>query len=260
MKDKKIWITGASSGIGEALTYELSRLDAELIISARRQEELERVKHNCKNPDKVHIRILDLSAHDKLPTIANELIAKHGFIDILINNGGISQRSLTLDTAIEVDKKIMDINYFGTIILTKSILPYMVSQKKGHIISLSSLTGKFGTPKRSAYAASKHALHGFFDTLRAEVYKDNVYITLVCPGYTRTNVAINALTATGEAANTTDSDIEQGIKPEVLAKKIVKAIINKKEELIVGGKEVIAVYLKRFFPRLLSKILRNKNT
>ncbi len=259
MNNKKVWITGASSGIGEALTYEFSKLDAEVIISARRTEELERVKNNCQNPAKIHIQQLDLLEHDKIPVVAKEVIEKHGFIDILVNNGGISQRSKTLETTIEVDKKIMNINYFGTIILTKSVLPYMVKRQTGHVVSLSSMTGKFGAPLRSAYSASKHALHGFFDTLRAEIYKDNVHITLVCPGFTQTNVAYNALQANGEACKKQDDDIAKGIPPEVLAKKIIKAIKNKKEELIVGGKkELTGIYLKRFFPRLFSKAMRKQ--
>lgn len=257
-KNKNIWITGASSGIGEALVYQFSKLSANLIISARRQTELERVKQNCENPEKVSIQLIDLAKHDEIENIAKKVLYKHKKIDILINNGGISQRSPTVKTTIEVDKKIMNINYFGTIILTKAVLPKMIEQKSGHIVTLSSLTGKFGAPLRSAYAASKHALHGFFDTLRSEIFKHNVHVTLICPGYTSTNVAKNALTATGEAHKSNDKDIERGMKPEILAKKIIKAINKKQEELIVGGNEVIAVYLKRFFPKLLSKILKKK--
>ncbi len=256
---KNIWITGASSGIGEALSYQFSKLGANIIISSRRQEELERVKQNCENPDKVSIQLIDLANHDEIPNIAQKVVNEHSHIDILINNGGISQRSKTVETAIEVDKKLMNINYFGTIILTKSVLPYMIKRRQGHIVSVSSLTGKFGAPLRSAYSASKHALHGFFDTLRAEMFKYNIHISLICPGYTSTNVAKNALTATGEATNITDKDIAAGMKPEVLANKIIKAINNKKDELIVGGNEVLAVYLKRFFPRLLARLLRKKS-
>ncbi len=257
-KGKKIWITGASSGIGEALTYEFSKLDAEIIISSRRQDELERVKQNCKNPENISIQLIDLSKHDEISKIADKVISEHGFVDILVNNGGISQRSLTVETAIEVDKKIMNINYFGTIILTKAVLPQMMKRKTGHVVTISSLTGKFGAPSRSAYSASKHALHGFFDTVRSEMHKYNVYVSVICPGYTRTNVSINALTANGETNNYTDKDIAGGMKPEVLAAKIIKAVDKKKAELIVGGNEVIAVYLKRFCPRLLYRLLRKK--
>ncbi len=258
-KDKNIWVTGASSGIGEALVYKFSQLGANVIISSRRQEELERVKKNCQTPANVSIQLIDLANHDEIPKIVEKVIKKHKRIDILVNNGGMSQRSKTVETAIEVDKKLMNINYFGTIILTKAILPNMIQQQQGHIVTVSSLTGKFGAPLRSAYSASKHALHGFFDTLRAEMFKHNIYISLICPGYTNTNVAKNALTANGTATNSTDKDIVAGMKPDFLANKIIKAINNKKEELIVGGNEVIAVYLKRFFPRLLSRLLRKKS-
>ncbi len=258
--NKNVWITGASSGIGEALSYEFSELGANLIISSRRIEELERVKQNCENPDKVSIQPIDLAKHDEIPLIVQKVLDANGSIDILVNSGGISQRSLTVETAIAVDKRIMNINYFGTIILTKAVLPQMMEQRNGHIVTISSLTAKFGAPLRSAYCASKHALHGFFDTLRFEMFKYNVYISLICPGYTQTNVSKNALTATGEATNFTDNDIAAGMKPDVLAKKIIKAISSRKEELIVGGKEVMAVYLKRFFPRLLSKLLRKRSS
>lgn len=258
--DKIIWITGASSGIGEALVYELSKKGAEIIISARRAEELERVKNNCANKEKIFIRTLDLSKHHEIPLIANEIINKHGSIDILINNGGISQRSLAKETPIEIDKKIMDINFFGTVCLTKSVLPSMLERKKGHIVVMSSLTGKFGTQLRSAYSASKHALHGFFDTLRYETWKEGLKITIICPGFVKTNVSINALTASGNAQNTMDEATNNGMSPEKLAKKIVKALKRNKEEFIAGGREISGVYIKRFFPGLFTWMIKRSKT
>lgn len=256
--DKTIWITGASSGIGEALTYEFSKLGAKIIISARRKEELERVKENCVQKENIQIQELDLAKHDGIQEIVSLVLNQNTKIDILINNGGISQRSLASNTPLDIDKKIMDINYFGTICLTKAILPSMISNKNGHIVVISSLTGKFGAPLRSAYAASKHALHGFFDTLRTETWKDNINVSIICPGYIRTNVSINALTATGVAQNSMDPETDKGMKPEVLAQHIIKAIKMKKEELVVGGKETLGVYIKRFFPKLFSKIIRKQ--
>jgi short-subunit dehydrogenase len=254
---KTVWITGASSGIGEALTYEFAKLGAKLIISARNVKELERVKANCNGEsDNITIQRLDLENHKEIKDIAQQVLKKVGTIDILVNNGGISQRSFAKETPLEVDKKLMNINFFGTVCLTKEVLPSMLDKKKGHIVVISSLTGKFGAPRRSAYAASKHALHGFFDTLRAETWKDNITISLICPGFIRTNLSFNAVTSTGEAQKSMDGAIDKGMPPEVLAKKIIKAIKNKKEELIVGGKETIGVYLKRFLPKLFSKIIR----
>jgi dehydrogenase/reductase SDR family member 7B len=256
--NKKIWITGASSGIGESLAYEFSKLGAEIIISSRRADELERVKNNCQNKDKTFIQILDLAKHDEIASIAGQVLNRFGKIDILVNNGGISQRSLCKETPLEIDKKIMDINYFGTVCLTKAILPSMLERKEGYIVVISSLTGKFGAPLRSAYAASKHALHGFFDSLRIESSKDGLKITLVCPGYIRTNVSINALTASGKPQNSMDPDSDNGMPPEKLAKKIIKAIDHGQEEIVIGGKEIMGVYLKRFLPRLFSNMMKMK--
>lgn len=255
---KTIWITGASSGIGEALTYEFAKLGAKIVISARRANELERVKNNCPKPQKITTQALDLAKHGEINGIAQKVLEEAGHIDILVNNGGISQRSLAKETPLEIDKKIMDINFFGTICLTKAVLPSMIERKSGHIVVQSSLTGKFGAPLRSAYAASKHALHGFFDTLRTEVYTENIFVSIICAGYVRTNVSINAITASGNAQNSMDPETDKGMSPEYLAGRIINAIKNKKEELVVGGKETLGVYLKRFFPKWFSKIIRKQ--
>ena len=256
---KTVWITGASSGIGKALTYEFAKLGAKIIISSRNVEELEKVKANCNGEaGNITIQRLDLEKHDEIKDIAQQVLKEIDHVDILINNGGISQRSLTKETPLEIDKRLMNINFFGTICLTKELLPSMLNRKEGHIVVISSLTGKFGAPLRSAYAASKHALHGFFDTLRSEIWKDNINISIICPGYIKTNISINAITKSGEAQNSMDDATDKGMKPEVLAKKIIKAIKSKKEESVIGGTETIGVFLKRFFPRLFSKIIRKK--
>ena len=258
-KNKVIWVTGASSGVGEALVYAFDKASAQIIISARRQSELERVKSNCtQDPNRIFVLPLDLEDHDSIPEKSNTALKKFGKIDILFNNGGVSQRSFAKDTKVEVDKKIMNINYFGAMILTKAVLPSMIKNKSGHIAVMSSLTGKFGVPLRSAYAASKHALHGFFDTLRAEVFKDNIKVTIICSGYIKTNIAVNALTEKGNSKNEKDPDIENGLTPEFFTEKALKAIEKGKEELLLGGKEKFGVYLKRFTPCLFSKIIRKK--
>jgi short-subunit dehydrogenase len=256
-ENKTVWITGASSGIGEALVYAFAEKGAEIIISARREKELERVKSNCKHSDRIIVEPIDLENYTALKEHADKLFEKVDKIDLLINNGGISQRSLVKDTGLEVDKRIMDINYFGTVALTKAVLPNMLKNKNGHIVVISSVTGKIGVPLRSAYAASKHALHGFFDTLRFEVWKENIAVTLVCPGFIRTNVSMNALTANGTAQNTMDDATDKGMEPSELAQKIIKAIENKKEEVyFAGSKESLGLYLKRFAPALLSRMMR----
>ena len=181
--NKVIWITGASSGIGEALAKAFAIEGAKLVLSARREGELQRVKNALKlKNDDVMILPLDLSDTSKIDELTNQVIAQFGRIDILVNNGGISQRSFTKNTPLEIDRKIMEINFFGTVAITNSVLPYMLKQQSGHIVTTSSIAGKFGFYYRSAYSASKHALHGFFESLRMEVYKDNVNVLLVCPG------------------------------------------------------------------------------
>ena len=256
-KDKIVWITGASSGVGEAMVYAFNNEQAQLIISSHEPEELERVKNNCKfEPENIFVLPFNLSEHKKIPNLVKTVINKFKKVDILFNIGGISQRALAKDTIIDVDKRIMNINYFGTIILTKALLPEMIQNKSGHIAVMTSLAGKFAIPLRSAYAASKHALHGFFDTLRAEVYNDNIKVTLFCPAYINTNIAKNALTKDGTPQNFNDPGMEKGTSPEDFAKLALKSIKKGKEEVISGGKEKYGVYLKRFFPKLFSRIIR----
>ena len=190
---KIVWITGASSGIGKALALELSKQEAKIILSSRKKEDLELVKQQCKNINDVKIITIDLEDYNNLQPKVDAALALFGKVDVLVNNGGISQRSFAKDTLISVDKRIMDINYLGTVALSKALLPHFIENKKGHFVITTSIVGKIGTPLRSSYAASKHALHGFFDSLRAEHFKDNITVTLVCPGFVNTNVSKNAL-------------------------------------------------------------------
>lgn len=256
--NKRIWITGASSGIGEALAIAFAEQGAHLILSARNEVEINRVSASCAAAGAAStlVQPLDLEQHDRIPLIVDNVLKKVGKVDILINNGGISQRALAKDTTLEVDKKLMAVNYFGTITLTKALLPNMLMHQLGHVVTITSLTGKFGSPYRSSYAASKHALHGFFDSLRAELADAHIKITLICPGFVRTNVSKNALTGEGAKLGTMDDATEKGMDPSRLAFKILRAIEEGKEEAYFGGKEVLGVYLKRFFPRYFSNVLR----
>lgn len=256
MTPKVIWITGASSGIGEALVKQFAKKNNKLIISARNVSKLNEIKDQAPNPENLFVLPLDLTAPETFSEKTKIAIEVFGKVDILVNNGGISQRSKVAETTLEVDRKIMEINFFGTIGLSKAILPHFLKNKAGHYVVVSSLVGKFGSPFRSAYAASKHALHGFFDSLRAEHYQDNIHVTLVCPGFIRTNVSINALTGDGSPLMEMDNAQEKGLSPEKCALKIINAIERNREEVLIGGKEKYAVYLKRFFPRLFSRILR----
>ncbi len=257
--NKVVWITGASSGIGEALVKEFSKYTSKIILSSRREDELMRVKESCSNNSDMMILPLDLTDFEAMEEKAKQVHEHYGQIDILVNNGGVSQRALTVDTTLEVDMKIMNINYFGTIAITKAVLPYMIKQKDGHIIVVSSVTGKIGVPLRSAYAASKHALFGFFDTLRAETYPSNISVTMVCPGYIHTQISINAFTGNGTPQNKMDKTQENGMTAEELARRMLKAASRNKQEVYIGGKEIMGIYIRRFFPRLFSKIIRKQN-
>ncbi len=257
MKDQVIWITGASSGIGEALAKRLSRTGAKLILSARDRDELFRVKQSCDgNPLNIHVHPLDLGQTDSLAAKAAEAERMYGRIDMIIHSGGVSQRSPALETRLEVARKIMDVNFWGTVALTQAVLPGMIARKSGHVVVISSLVGKFGTRLRSAYSASKHALHGYFDSLRCEISEPGVRITLVCPGFIRTRLSYNALTAQGDPQNKMDQAQENGMSPEECAGKILEAIRAGREEVLIGGKETYAVLFKRLLPGLFSKKIR----
>lgn len=256
IKDSVIWLTGASSGIGEQLAYQLAEKGAKLVISARRKEELEKVKEKC-NSTSVEVLTLDLEDSFLLEQRAKEVNTIFGDVDILINNGGISQRDTILNTSLDVDRKLMEINYFGSITLSKSLLPNMVTQKKGHHVIVTSTVGIINTPYRSGYGASKHALHGFYDALRAEHHDDNIKVTIVLPGYIKTNISFNALKGDGSSQNEMDAGQANGITPEKCAREIIRAIEKNKQEVYIGGlKEKMGIYLKRFWPKAASKAIR----
>lgn len=253
VENKVIWITGASSGIGEALAYVLANAGAKLILSARRKEELERVKGNCPASTQPAVRVLplDLEQADTLHLCTAAAIQLFGHIDILINNAGLRHHSLVAQTPLAMDRKLMEVNYFSAVALAKYLLPHFIGRRQGHFVNISSVTGKFGTPYRSAYAASKHALHGFFDALRAEHYKDNVRVTMVCPGFIETSIPPNS-----NSDAPLDKKHWKGKQADWCAREILSAIERGKEEVYLGGREVLGVYLKRFFPRLFTRIIR----
>jgi short-subunit dehydrogenase len=257
--NKVVWITGASSGIGEALCYEFAQLNCKLVLSARRQSELERVKNNCKgNPENILILSLDLADANSLNGLAETVIKKFGRIDVLINNGGVSQRSLAQETPLQVDRKLFEVNYFSTIALTKMVLPYMLAQKSGYLVATSSVAGKYGFFLRSSYAATKHALHGFFESLRFEVMQQNIKVSLICPGKIKTSISLNALNEKGEKFGKMDESTLNGLSAEACAKKIIRGLEQEKEEIFIGGKEIIPVYIKRFFPGLFTWIMKRQ--
>lgn len=258
-QDKVVWITGASSGIGEALAVAWSREGARVVLSARNAQELERVRDACAGGKERHlIQPLDLTDFTAIPVVAKAVLVAMGHVDILVHSGGVSQRSLVIETDLSIDRAIMEVNYFGTIALTKAVLPSMLARRSGHLVPISSVIGHVGIPLRSAYAASKHALHGFFDTLRAETEKDGIRVTIVCPGFVRTKVSENALRGDGSRHGKLDDTHAKAMLPEAAAPKIIDGVAAEKDEVAVGGKEIKALLLKRFVPRLVSRMVRMK--
>lgn len=258
LNGKVVWVTGASSGIGEALVYQLAQKNCKVILSARRSAELERVKEQAKlSEEDALVLPLDMENPDTFQNAFLEVISKFRKLDVLILNAGISQRSLAKDTLLEVDKKLMNVNFIGTVALAKTVLPYFIQKKNGHIVVVTSVTGLYGTPWRTSYAASKHALHGFFDALRAEVHEYNIKVTIVAPGFVKTAISMNALTADGSPLNKMDEGQAKGISAEKCAKDIIKGIEKNKNLVLTGGfKEIFGVYLKRFFPGIFAKMIR----
>ena len=252
-KDKVVWITGASSGIGEAIAMAFAKEGAKLVLTARREDELQRVKLATGLPDSsVLVLPMDVTQFEKAHGAAEQVIRHFGRVDIMVHNAGVSQRSYVNDTDLDVYQRLMNVNFFSTVAITKAVLPYMMQQKSGHFIVISSVAGKIGTIMRSGYNAAKHALQGFYDALRAEGYKDNIKVTTICPGYIRTNISLNALDASGSKFGKMDSNQAKGIPVDKCARRILDAVKNDKKEIYIGGfKEVAAIYLKRFFPNLL---------
>ncbi len=255
LADKVVWLTGATSGIGEALAYELSAKGAKLILTARREDELHRVRSACRNSDQHFVLPLDLLDRDRFAAPVGAVLDHFGHVDVIIHCAGISQRGAAVDTEMKVFEYVDALNYLAPVALTKLLLPSMIARKSGHVVAISSLLGKFGAPRRSAYCASKHAIVGFCDALRSEVYDHNIKVTVVCPGYVRTNASYNALDPDGAPHGKLDKDIAGGISSDVCARQIVRAIEAGKREVYLGRKRW-AVYLARFFPGTFNHLVR----
>jgi dehydrogenase/reductase SDR family member 7B len=248
---KVVWITGASSGIGECLVYSFVRKGATVIASSNEPSELERVRQNCTGLNGIVFCVpFDLSDTSGIDKLVKEQIARTGRIDYLLNIGGISQRATISDTPLWLDRKIMEINYFGTIALTKAVLPFMIAQKSGHVLATSSISGRFGFPLRSAYSASKQALHGFFETLFIENRKYNIRSSVIIPGRVKTKISFRALDAQGKEHGKMDAGQAKGISPEKAAEIIIRGIRRNKREILVGSTELTMLFIRRYFPAL----------
>ncbi len=256
-KNKVVWITGASSGIGRALALQLDQSGTKLILSARNQDKLEAVAKSITSAE-TFVLPIDLADSSNFNEKTKAVIDKYGKIDILINNGGISQRAEARDTSEEVEKQIMTVNYFGNVALSKAVLPFMTKQGSGQLVIMSSIAGKFGFFLRSTYSASKHALHGYYESLRLEEEKNGILVSLVCPGKINTPISQNSLKGDGSSHAVVDDNQKNGMPADECARTILKGVAREKMEILVGGKEIKAVKLKRLFPSLLHKILKKQ--
>eukprot|EP01016_Furgasonia_blochmanni_P033512 TRINITY_DN3510_c0_g1_i1.p1 TRINITY_DN3510_c0_g1~~TRINITY_DN3510_c0_g1_i1.p1 ORF type:complete len:313 (-),score=48.05 TRINITY_DN3510_c0_g1_i1:149-1087(-) len=259
---KVIWITGGSSGIGETLAYKFNELGAHLILSARRTDQLERVKAACKHPERVRIFEMDHSDPDAVLQRSKQILQQiERGVDIMIHNAGISMRALAVENSFENDKMLMNVNFLSTVAITKNLLPYMIAKKNGHIVTINSVAGLIGVPLRNAYSGSKFAVAGYYDALRAEVDMHNIKVSQVYPGYIRTNIAHQALTANaGERLGSFDKNIENGMDPGKACDLIIRGIYTQENEIIVTSFEQnVGLFLKRFLPGvrfwILSKVI-----
>jgi short-subunit dehydrogenase len=260
MKKKKLftgkvaWITGASSGIGEALVHEFVK-SAIVIASSNDVPGLERVKAECGDKSvMVNCIPFDLADTSGINKIVEQQVNTLGKIDFLLNIGGISQRSRIDETPIWLDRKIFEINYFGTITLTKAVLPFMVKQRSGHILATSSISGRFGFPLRSAYSASKQALHGFFETLYLENKKFNIKASVIIPGRVRTAISFHALDSEGKEHGKLDDGQAKGVLPQRAAEIIIRGMLKNKREILVGKNELMLLNIRRYCPWLFFRI------
>ena len=252
---KVAWITGASSGIGESLVHEFVRMGATVVASSNDLPGLDRVKATCADKSAmVHCVPFDLADTSGIDKIVEEQINTLGRIDFLLNIGGISQRARIDETPLWLDRKIFEINYFWTIALTKAVLPYMIRQQSGHIMATSSISGRFGFPLRSAYSASKQALHGFFETLYLENKQFHIKSSVIIPGRVRTSISFHALDAEGKEHGKLDDGQAKGILPGKAAEIIINGMVRNKREILVGKSELFLLHIRRYFPWLFFRI------
>ncbi|XP_007901680.1 dehydrogenase/reductase SDR family member 7B isoform X1 [Callorhinchus milii] len=256
IQDTVVVITGASSGLGKECAKLFHSVGARLVLCGRDRQKLEELvqeltggadgKRKTHTPNVVTFDLRDV---DAMADRAEEIVGCFGQVDILINNAGISHRGTILDTDVSVDRDVMNINYFGPIALTKAILPSMVQRKSGHIVTISSIQGKIAIPFRSAYGASKHATQAFFDCLRAEVEQFGILVTVISPGYIRTNLSVNAVTGDGSKYGVMDKNTAEGWDPQDVAKAILTAVSRKKKDVVLAGMmPTLAVYLRTLLP------------
>ena len=256
VKNKLIWITGASGGIGEALARELAAEGARLVLSARRKSELERVRSSLANSSQHLLLPLDITDTAAVSAAINT-IQQIGGLDWLINNAGISQRALISDTTIETERKLFEVDYFAQVNLTRQALPLLLADGGGKVVLVSSVAGLVGTQYRGSYSAAKAALHLWANSLRAELFEQGLTVATIFPGFVKTDVSLNALTGDGSALGTMDDAQANAMSAEQFAEKAVKALLKGKNYIVIGGlKERLGALVSRLSPELLYKMVR----
>mmetsp|Transcript_50058 Transcript_50058/g.116204 ORF Transcript_50058/g.116204 Transcript_50058/m.116204 type:complete len:291 (-) Transcript_50058:68-940(-) len=259
---KVVWVTGASGGLGEAICVELCRVAKPrgLLLSSRRESELERVRQRCLELQpalKVEILQLDLELVDAMPQKATRALEVFGAVDVLVNNGGVGFRGVACETSMEFDRRVMNIDYFSGVALTKALLPGWLQASRGHVVQVSSVQGFFGLPGRTAYAAAKHAAVGFYDSLRAELADTGLSVTVVCPGYIKTGHSANAVHSS--ASGYPEGHTSKGVPAEAMAWETLVAAAQQRDELVSAALDAkVARLLRALCPPLLFWIMRRR--
>lgn len=258
--DQVVWITGASSGLGKALAQECAARGAQVILTARRYEELENVRASLHQPEQ-HLSIaLDITDQQQVLQAYSQVLAAKGRIDWLINNAGLSQRALISDTTMQTERAIMELDYFSQVFLTKTVLPILLKQQSGRVVFVSSVAGLLGTQYRATYSAAKGAIHMWANSLRAEVGEQGIGVSVIFPGFVKTNVSFNALNGEGKPQGHQDEAIANGLEPEAFARQVLDALLRGDEYIVVGGaKEKLGVWMSRLSPKLLYKMIRKSS-
>ena len=253
-----VWITGASSGIGAACARTYASEGARLVLTSSSVDRLEAVASECRARGASSVTVLpyDLTCIDAVDVLVENAWAACGGIDVVMLNAGISQRTNVEDTSMGMVRKIMEINYFAPVAIAKALLPKMVARGGGKMAVTTSIAGRFGFPLRCGYSSSKFALYGFFETLQAEYHDAGIRVTIVCPGRVSTNISKYALDKGGKPHGVMDPGQANGMSADDAARIIVSAVAKGKREVLVGRKELLMVYIKRFFPGLCARLAR----
>lgn len=254
-KGKTLLITGGGTGIGEALAYQFAKRGTNVIITGRREDCLRKVAGRCNEMGvRSFYKKMDLEDSASIDSLVEFIKTERLYPDFIVLNAGISQRAMTLESDISIDRKIMEVNYFGGIYLIKSLKEILFSAEEVHIAVISSISGLFGFPLRSAYCASKRALFGFYESLNLEY--PYIKVTFLIPGRIKTNISKNAITSSGEKFGKMDRGQANGMDVNKCAKIAVRAIEKEKHKKLIGGKELLMAYFYKFCPPLFYKLAR----